>query len=164
MKYAEFSARVAAALEIDPTTDNDFAVYLAQAIDGAEGRCYRDLDPLAAMRAQYTTLVPGVPLFSGPPDWLVGRRLVGMDPDSGQSFFIRRRDESYLDEYTPDYLTVGRPKYWAEQAFQTIWVSPAPDNVYQVRMHYTFRPPPLSASNIETWLSKYLPDLSSRRR
>jgi hypothetical protein len=159
MLYAEFSARLAAILEIDPATDSDFALYLPQVILNAEQRCYRDLDPLAARRAQYTNLVPGVPFFTGPPDWLMGRRLVGTDPDTGYSFAIERRDESFLDEYEIDYLAIGRPKYWAEQRFQVVWVSPAPEKVYEVRMHYTFRPDVLSEANTETWLSKYFPDL-----
>ena len=159
MDYTSFIAALAAKTELDTASDSDFGIYLPTLIDNVERRLYRDLDPVAARQSQYTTLVPGVPLINGPSDWLVGRALYVTDLTTQQQSRVEQRDETFLAEYWPDYSASGRPKYWAEHRFQIIQMAPAPDRPYELRMIYTFRPTPLSATNTTTWLMQNVPDI-----
>lgn len=159
MDYTSFVAALAAKTELDTASDSDFGIYLPTLIDNVERRLYRDLDPVVARRSQYTTLIPGVPLLTGPPDWLVGRALYVTDRTTQMQSRVEQRDETFLAEYCPDYSEPGKPKYWAEHKFQIIQMAPAPDRAFEMRMIYTFRPDPISATNTTTWLTTNVPDL-----
>ena len=160
MTYDDFSARLAMLLQVDPTTDADWAVFLPQAVEAAELRCYRDLDPLAVRKSAQIPVAAAAATFTLPSDCSIPRDLSYVALPAGVSSpHIARRDDTFLLELCPPGSVSGNPKYWALTAADAGLLAPAPSGTVTLSLSYTFRPTPLAASNENTWLATWCPDL-----
>lgn len=151
---------------------------LPNIIDYAEQRIYRELDFL-------TTLVPLTNTCSAysrniavPQQAIVVQSMniitpASTSPDNGTRNPVERRSVEYINYTWPTSTTLGLvpsvPQVYALQnnngAFTstasnyTAIVAPPPDSTYVAEFICTIRPPPLSQSNPNTFLTVYLPDL-----
>lgn len=72
---------------------------------------------------------------------------------------LKQKDESFLDDYDPTRTATGVPRYYALTTAGNLRVAPNPATDTTILWNYKARLAPLSSSNTENWLSKYIPDL-----
>jgi hypothetical protein len=162
MLYTDVTSGLYAGLTVDPTSDDAFGTYLPRIIEGAELRCYRDLDLLYTRKTATQTIALGTSTFSLPVDWLIGRLMAIYATGTTKRVYLDRRDDSFIREYWPDpSVTSGAnpPKYWTETTNGTAFIGPSADQAYSVDLSYTYRPAAMSAANPSTILGTNFPDL-----
>ena len=150
----------------------EFLTILPQMIVYAELRMYRDLDFLFtsgsttaySLTAGSRTLNVNADTF--PYGTLVVPEqinvLVGStDPDLAQRVPLLPTTKEFLDAVYGSGAVTNRgvPQYWVPFDDYTFLVGPYPDQSYTVELIGTYRPNSLSSTNLETFISKNLPDL-----
>jgi hypothetical protein len=73
--------------------------------------------------------------------------------------FLEKRDQSFINEYSPNRTSTGVPKYYANWDNDTIIVAPAPNAAYTIELAYNAQETGLSSSNTTTWVSNNAPGL-----
>jgi hypothetical protein len=83
------------------------------------------------------------------------------DPDSGNRVPLLPTTKEFLDQVYGSGLAAnrGQPKYFVPFDDYTFLVGPYPDSSYTCEIIGTYRPNSLSASNLTTYISLYLPEL-----
>lgn len=164
-----YVAQIANMAVVDPANP-EFLVILPQAITYAENRIYRDLDFLVTSVAQTFTLTAGsrkLQLVGYP--FVVSEQIniitpVGQtDPDgvgASRSPCLPVSKE-FLDAVygSSAVANQGVPQYFAPFNDNLFYLGPAPDAAYTVEVVGTERPASMSATNLSTFISLYLPDL-----
>lgn len=146
----------------------EFQQIISSMIDFAEQRIYRELDLLSTVTRQTGILTVGTRTFDLPTS--NGRFVVtnGFNvitpstettPDDGTRNRLVPTTLDALDAFWPSTTGAALPTSYAMVTDQQIVVGPPPDAAYTIECIGTIRPTPLSASNIETYLTLYLPDL-----
>ena len=78
-----------------------------------------------------------------------------------------QKDVNFIQTYTPapqdttaSLLQVGRPLYYAYFDKDNFILAPVPDDIYEMELHYFYRPQSLTAvgDNGTTWLSENAPN------
>lgn len=92
--------------------------------------------------------------LAAPPDFLAPFSL-SYKGDNNDKVFMEFKDVSFIQEYNPDEATTGAPKYYAQFDNDNFILAPAPDDDYQMELHYFYRPTSLTAGSDSgtTWLS-----------
>lgn len=152
MTYADFVARLANTAVYDPA-DPDFLAMVPQAIEHAELRCARDLDPIVARARLPLVVAPGGGALSLPAE-CVAVRAVWLS--SGGWSALERRGPEFLRLYGG---AAGVPRYWSTIDGLSVLLGPAWAAGGTVEVDYTRRLPGLSPAVPETWLSHWVPDL-----
>lgn len=148
-----------------PTTDPNFQIVLSNIIDDAEQRIYRELDLLSTIVRDSTgVLVPNSRNFTFPQHFVVSESLNVFTPSGSttvrnQLVPVTREWMDLVWGNEASTTTPSIPQYYAMITDQTIIVGPPPDAAYTMEVIGTIRPVPLSASNQNTYLTLYLPDL-----
>lgn len=164
-----YVAQIANMAVVDPANP-EFLVILPQAITYAENRIYRDLDFLVTSVAQTFTLTAGsrkLQLVGYP--FVVSEQIniitpVGQtDPDgvgASRNPCLPVTKE-FLDAVygSSAVANQGVPQYFAPFNDNLFYLGPAPDAAYTVEVVGTERPASMSATNLSTFISLYLPDL-----
>jgi hypothetical protein len=166
LTYSTFVSSLANMLVIPPTDANYLAI-IPNVIDDSEQRLYRELDLLATIiRDSSGTLTPNSRNFTFPQHFVVSESInvftpVGSTTSRKQLIPISREalDAIWGDEEASMCCGPSVPEYYAMITDQTIIVGPAPDGAYTMEVIGTIRPAPLSATNPNTYLTMYLPDL-----
>lgn len=157
MDYSEFLTQLAntATYAVD---DPDFLIMAPQALQYAELRLLRDIDPIA-YREQRDVALPLVAqgVCTAPADTVIVRGVWYVFP-GGARARLDRRDREFLNLYTPVPGTLGVPRYWASEDGETIVVCPIPPEDTTLKVDLTYRPAGMSASNPTTWLGTWAPD------
>lgn len=147
-------------------TDPSFVTILPAIIDYAEQRIYRELNLLANTVANST-----VPFVANNRNLTFGLHFTvcdqinvitpagQTDPELGTRNPLTPCTREYLDLIWSSSAGAGLPTYFAMQSDQSIVVGPWPDAAYTVEVVGVARPLQLSATNITTYLTTYLPDL-----
>jgi len=167
MNYIDFVSRLVEGLQ-SRQTSADLNTLVPATIDGAEQRCYRDLDLLnTIIRDTSGTLTANSRNFTLPQD--LGRFVVteSMNVFTPQRTTTNRNQlvpvtREFLDNIWPNEASASTPSvptYYAMITDQQIIVGPSPDQAYTMEVIGTIRPNPLSATNSTTYLTLYLPDL-----
>lgn len=155
MTYDELVARLANA-GVYATTDADFAAMAPQAIEQAELRCLRDLDPVVARSRATQTLAAGTASLVLP-SGCVAARAIWLQV-SGAWRRLERRDPDFLDFYSADGAA-SVPRYWASRDGVGADLAPGWAAGGNARIDFTARPALMSSSNQTTWLGQWVPDL-----
>jgi len=150
-----------------PQNDPNFQTFLPNVIDDSEQRILRELDILNSVIVDSSaTLTPNSRSFTLPQDQ--GRFVV---TESMNVFYpLNSSNRVQLVPTSREFIdwmwgnetattTPSVPQYYAMITDQTIIVGPPPDAAYTMEVIGTIRPTPLSATNPQTYLSLYLPDL-----
>lgn len=164
------------ATSASPSENTVFNSVLPSAIQYAEGRIYRDLDFLGTRKTDApATTTSGNRSVTIPSTLIVVESVNLITPASytpGQSGSTRvpliRLPLAQFDRIFASIASatpaVGTSCYalYEEQVTTSsaaIRIGPTPDATYYVEFNGTFRPAALSASNTDTFLTTYLPDL-----
>jgi len=168
-----FVTQIATMAVVDPT-DTNFLAILPMAITYAENRMYRDLDFLLVSTSLAFPLTAGsrnLDLSGGTNQFpFVVSEQVNIitpagttDPDAvgaTRNPCVPTTKE-FLDQVYGSGAVANRglPKYYAPFNDNLFYLGPVPDQSYTVEMVGTYRPASLSATNLTTFISLYLPDL-----
>tara|TARA_R100000353_G_scaffold125639_1_gene89221 strand:+ start:500 stop:1144 length:645 start_codon:yes stop_codon:yes gene_type:complete len=77
----------------------------------------------------------------------------------GAKEFLLLKDVNYLQEFTPNASTTGRPRFYALFDVDNFLLAPTPDQAYTVELHYYYRPASIvSTSDGTSWLGTNAPD------
>ena len=165
MSYTYTTFVEALLLAIQKPSDNvAFQTYLPTVIDQAEQMCYRDLDLLATIvRNTSGVTTPNDRNFTLPTSSgrFVVLQSINILNNTSRSFCVKCSreviDVLWPDNTSPSSDTV--PNLYAPLTDQIIMFGPSPGSAFTVECIGTVRPAGLSASNANTFLSNYLPDL-----
>lgn len=169
MDYNDYLTRVASTMVQDDTTDPDWLSMLAQSIDYAEKRIYRELDLLDTLIADTTLTTTAnnrlMPIGGAPARFVKLASVNAVTPsgvsnvDAGTRNPLSPVSKEFINALYPSSNQNGVPKYYALLDSQTLILGPWPDQAYKMELIGNIRPVPLSSSNTETILSLYFPDL-----
>lgn len=163
---------------VDPT-NTEFLAILPQAITYAENRICRDLDFLftSVANSSYTVpvnsrtiTVPAANFYPSENGTLVVCEQINLitpagtsDPDSCVRVPLLPVTKEFLDAVYGASAQTGQPKYFCPfgdgESNYTFLVGPYSNATYYVEIIGTYRPASLSATNLTTFISMYLPDL-----
>ena len=181
--YVTQIATMAVVAETDPA----FQIILPQMITYAENRMYRDIDFMftsTSLHGVSFILTPGNRNLSfninlsANTDASAGTFVVSeqinlltdaagnavtttTNPDECVRYPLLPTTKEFLDAVYGSSLTanLGKPQYFVPFNETLFFVGPVPDQAYPVEVVGTFRPNSLSATNLTTFISLYLPDL-----
>lgn len=170
LTYSTYKSQIATMAVVEET-DPAFVTILPQMITYAENRLYRDLDFLfTSTSVTGYSLTPGLRTLTIPEGTLVVSEQINVltpvgqtDPNDGS---VTRSPcmpttKEFLDAVYGSNTSANRamPKYFAPFNDNVFLFGPVPDAGYGVEIIGTYRPASLSSTNVETFISKYLPDL-----
>ncbi len=168
LTYTTFVSSIAN-IAVIPTDDTNFLAAVPNIIDDAEQRLYRELDlENTIVRDSSSALTAGLRTFNLPTSsgtFVVTEQLNVItpagttNPDAGTRRTLTPATKELLDVLWPSSNGSSVPCYFAPITQNQLIVGPWPDAAYQVEVVGTQRPAPLSATNVTTLLSVYLPDL-----
>ena len=159
MTYAELVQKIRDYTEVDSN------VLTSTIIDGfienAEWRIQRDTDADYQRQYQTANLVAGQKFINLPQTYIIVRSVqifTSTDTSlSGDRAYLEVRDTSFISEFNNTNAT-GFPKYYANWYENVLAFAPIPNNTYSIQVNYILKPPQLSASNTNTYLSQYFPN------
>lgn len=160
MDYLSFLARLANTAVYDAEADPDFAIMAPQALEYAENRILRELDPIQfrQRREGLLELVNGG-FFSTSTlgDDIVCVRDLWWYDDGWRP--ISRRDTAFLRLYQPVPSVGGVPRYWATEDGVLLQIVAVPPADAALEIDLTYRPPGMTEANPVTWLGTWVPEL-----
>tara|TARA_R110000803_G_scaffold210306_2_gene281749 strand:+ start:193 stop:861 length:669 start_codon:yes stop_codon:yes gene_type:complete len=144
-------------------TENDetsFVNNLPLFIRQAEERILKNVQLSLFRKNATASTSAGNPYLAIPSDYLAPFSLSFRIANSDK-FFVRFKDPSFLQSYTPDDTTVGAPNYYAVFDIDNFLLAPTPDapdgvgSNYTAELHYFYRPLSLTTMSESgtTWLS-----------
>ena len=158
-----------ATMAVVEETNPAFVIILPQMITYAENRIYRELDFLfTSIATTAYGLTAGNRIIAVPAGTFVVPEQINLltpagtsDPDAGTRVPLLPTTKEFLDQVYGSGLTAnrGQPKYFVPFDDYTFLVGPYPDDNYTCEIIGTYRPNSLSATNLTTFISLYLPDL-----
>jgi len=166
LTYSQYVTQIAT-LAVVSETDPNFLTILPQTITYAENRIYRDLDFLSTVirRTGYSVntnsrnlAVPTVDFVTIQEVNLITPSGVS-SPDLGTRFALLPVTKEYINATYSGGSYKSQPLVFAMIDQNNMIVGPWPDAQYYLEITGTYRPDSLSASNSETFISAYLPDL-----
>jgi hypothetical protein len=163
---ASYIQQIAEMAVVDQT-DANYVAILPMMITYAENRMYRDIDFLLT-----STAITGYSIVSGsrqvtiPEGVLVVSEQINLitpvgqsNPDVGTRTPLLPTTKEYLDAVYGSSTYTGVPQYFAPFNDNLFYVGPFADQNYFVEIVGTYRPASLSATNLTTFISLYLPDV-----
>ena len=152
---------------VEPT-NAVFLEILPQMITYAENRIYRDIDLLSTQVPRTYTCTIGSNILPVPTGDFITVQTVSINTSGTTYKALLPATKEYIRNVFDDSSVTGIPKVYAMyggdlatygQTSDNIELGPAPNAAYTVRVTGTVRPPSMSASNLTTFVSTYLPDL-----
>ena len=163
-----------ATMAVVDATDSNFLTILPQTITYAENRMYRDIDFLFTSISAVYPLTAGsrkLDLSGGTDNYpfvvseqiniITPAGIVDPDDPTATRNPCLPVTKEYLDQVYGSSAVANRglPQYYAPFNDNLFFLGPVPDAAYTVEIVGTYRPPSLSATNLTTFISLYLPDL-----
>jgi|TARA_R110000868_G_scaffold408971_1_gene693548 hypothetical protein len=151
--YDELKAAIQSYTENDETS---FVANLPTFIKIAEERILKSVQ-LSLFRKNSTAVTTAQYQYLPVPSDYLSPFSLSMEGTDGDKIFVDFKDPSFIQTYTPDSTTYGRPKYYAVFDLNYFILGPTPDIGYTAELHYFYRPVSIteSASGTDTtWLSK----------
>ena len=168
MDYNTYVQQIAT-MAVVPTTDTNFQINLPQMISYAELRMQRDLDFLSTQISNSSySFTQGNGTLTIPTSQFVVMETFEVIDNSGNSSALLPVGKEFIQNVYGTGSTQGLPQYFAVYGgdtattgltSQNMIVGPIPDSTYSVRLTGTVRSAPLSATNTQTYISVYLPDM-----
>ena len=156
-----------AELAVVDQTDPNYLTILPAMISYAELRMYRDIDFLSTQTSiTGYTLTAGNRTLSIPQGTLVTSQQINIitpvgstNPNTATRNPCLPVTKEYLDMVYGSASNLGIPVVYAPFNDNVYYFGPFPDQSYSVEIVGTYRPASLSASNLTTFISLYLPDV-----
>ena len=124
-----------------------------------ENKILREIDLEIFRQNSIGSLTQGNRFLTMPSDILTHRYMLIKNTNDNTEVFLDFRDVSFLKEYWEDDQILGKPKYYAVWNETSFLLAPTPNAAYNVELGYIRKPPGLSASNQNTWLSVNAPEV-----
>lgn len=170
LNYSTLVSSLANMLQGIPSNDPGFQAALPNTIDDMEQMLYRELQLLNTITSDSsTTFVAGLRQFSLPSangTFIVVNNIYAItpagqsNPNLGTRNALTPSSREFMDFTFPSSVGSGVPQYFAPSSQTTYIIAPWPDQNYQAEVVGTYRPKPLSSTNVTTLLSVYFPDLT----
>ena len=145
---------------IQDYTENDetsFVNNIPVFIRSAEERILKSVQ-LSLFRKNATTTTDINNQYLAVPSDFLAPFSLSLTGSNGDKEFIEFKDPSFLQMYTPDATTTGRPKYYSQFDIENFLLAPTPDIAYTAELHYFYRPlsitDPIYNDDTVTWLSE----------
>ena len=139
-------------------TETSFVANLPIFIRGAEDRIFTlvDLELFRKNATSQTTV--GDPYISVPADYRASFSFQITSTDYKD--FLLNKDVNFVQQYAADAGANATPKYYGIFDVNNFILSPTPDLVYDVELHYYYRPASITAGagSGTTWLSENAPN------
>ena len=168
MDYNTYVQQIAT-MAVVPTTDTNFQIILPQMISYAELRMQRDLDFLSTQISNSSySLTAGNGILTIPTSSFVVMETFEVIDGSGNSAPLLPVGKEFIQNVYGTGSSTGLPQYFAVYGgdsattgltIQNMIIGPIPDLNYSIRLTGTVRSAPLSATNTQTYISVYLPDM-----
>ena len=168
MDYNTYVQQIAT-MAVVPTTDTNFQIILPQMISYAELRMQRDLDFLSTHISNSSySLTAGNGILTIPTSSFVVMETFEVIDGSGNSAPLLPVGKEFIQNVYGTGSSTGLPQYFAVYGgdsastgltSQNMIIGPIPDLNYSIRLTGTVRSAPLSATNTQTYISVYLPDM-----
>ncbi len=115
-----------------------------------------DLEFFRKNATSQTTI--GDPYISVPPDYRAPFSF--QITSSNYKDFLLNKDVNFVQQYAVDAVANATPKYYGIFDVNNFILSPTPDLVYDVELHYYYRPASITAGAASgtTWLSENAPN------
>ena len=141
------------------STESSFVTNLPTFITTAEERIFKNVQLDDFRKNQVGNLTASGPYLTTPTDFLAPFSLAVVDSAKNYNYLLLKQ-VSFIRDYTPNVLTTGLPKYYAEFDDNTFIVAPTPALAYEVELHYYYRPASLTSTtgSETTWLSENAPN------
>lgn len=152
---------------VEPT-NAVFLQILPQMITYAENRIYRDIDLLSTQVPRTYTCTIGNNLLSVPTSDFITVQTLSVNTTGTTYKPLLPVTKEYIRNVYGDPTNTGVPAYFAMYGgdlatygltTDLIEIAPAPDAAYTIRVTGTVRPSSMSATNLTTFVSLYLPDV-----
>lgn len=157
-------ATLAQALQDWPIENNaTYVAYIPTLIGLGERRLWGDLNVESYDKVDDVnfSMTAGVPQAPKPTD-VMQVRSVGFIDDNGLYQPLEKRTLDYCRLFAQDPTAADPPEFYAELAFDQIYVAPSPDEDYVLSYHYIATAPTETLSSTaptaSTWLSRSAPD------
>lgn len=170
LTYSTYKTQIATMAVVEEN-DPAFVTILPQMITYAENRMFRDLDFLfTSTSVTGYSLTAGLRTLTIPEGTLVVSEQINILTPAGQTNpndgSVTRNPclpttKEFLDAVYGSNTSANRamPRYFVPFNDNLFLFGPVPDAAYGVEIIGTFRPASLSASNTDTFISNYLPDV-----
>jgi len=139
-------------------TETSFVANLPIFIRGAEDRIFTlvDLELFRKNATSQTTV--GDPYISVPADYRASFSF--QITSANYKDFLLNKDVNFVQQYAADAGANATPKYYGIFDVNNFILSPTPDLVYDVELHYYYRPASITAGagSGTTWLSENAPN------
>ena len=141
------------------STETSFVTNLPTFITTTEERILKSVQLDDFRKNQVGNFTASGPYLECPTDYLSPFSMAVIDSSSNYNYLLLKQ-VSFIRDYTPNALTTGQPKYYAEFDNNTFIVAPTPDSTYEVELHYYYRPASLTSTtgSETTWLSENAPN------
>lgn len=164
MTYEEYVSTMKVMLVIGTGNTSSFDTILPLMIEYAENRIRRDLDILYDFTTITSDCTSGLRNVQVPQeiDILNSISIItpsGVSPDEGTRNPVQRTTVEFINYSWNQSSSIGVPNYYALLNTETMILSPTPDEDYTIEWNGVTDPEPLSASNPETYISTYIPDI-----
>lgn len=164
---------------IEQVGSAEFQAVLPNLVGSAELRIYRECEFMAThgqnsslnVTAGQRTLsllgmtgqtVGGYPVANGYPVGIEGVSVIepfGTFPRTGGRYRLQPASIDFVDNMWPNEATTGIPQYYTMLDHATMIIAPTPDQSYDVEISGSWRPAPMSPTQLNSWLGDNLPDL-----
>ena len=168
MDYNTYVQQIAT-MAVVPTTDTNYQIILPQMISYAELRMQRDLDFLSTQISNSSySLTASSSTLTIPTSAFVVMETFEVIDGSGNSAPLLPVGKEFIQNVYGTGSSTGLPQYFAVYGgdsattgltSQNMIIGPTPDLNYSIRLTGTVRSAPLSATNTQTYISVYLPDM-----
>ena len=168
MDYNSYVQQIAT-MAVIPTTDTNYQIILPQMISYAELRMQRDLDFLSTQISNSSySLTASSSTLTIPTSAFVVMETFEVIDGSGNSTPLLPVTKEFIQNVYGTGSSTGLPQYFAVYGGdsattgltnQNMIIGPISDLNYSIRLTGTMRSAPLSATNTQTYISVYLPDM-----
>ena len=168
LTYSTYVQQIAT-MAVVPVTDPNFTIIIPSMIDYAELRMQRDLDFLSTQISNSSySLTASSSTLTIPTSAFVVMETFEVIDGSGNSAPLLPVTKEFIQNVYGTGSSTGLPQYFAVYGgdsattgltSQNMIIGPIPDLNYSIRLTGTVRSAPLSATNTQTYISVYLPDM-----
>ena len=111
---------------------------------------------LSLFRKNATALTSASGQYIKVPNDFLAPFSLSMTGADGDKFFVEFKDPSFVQTYTPDPTTTGKPQYYCQFDVTNFLMAPTPDLSYTAELHYFYRPRSITLDGEDntTWLSE----------
>ena len=157
MTYDSLTAAIPLYTDRSATQDTNFAAQFDSFILLAQQRLVVDLDKNLGLQSYATgSFTTGINVYTKPAGW---RRNITLSYlNSGVITPIDIRTYEYCESYSPNPTIEGPPKFYADYAYDKIYVVPAPDAGYVYTWGILALPTILSSGNQSNWFTDNAPN------